>query len=73
MKLIISRHARNRNRKINASPEELLEAIEYPDSRYVGERNRLVAIKAVENKLLKVVYTVEEDGYHIITIIDRNQ
>ena len=73
MRVNLTRHAKNRNRKIQASIYEIADCIENPDSHYVQDSGREVAIKAVGNKLLKIVYRRKLSGYDIITIIDRNQ
>lgn len=73
MRVILTRHAKNRNREILATTFEVIDSIENPDSHYVQEDGREVAIKALGNKLLKIVYKQELLGYRIITIIDRNQ
>ncbi len=69
----LTRHAKNRNRKIKATVFEIIDCIEYPDSHYIQDDGREVAIKACGNKLLKIVYRRGLSGYEIITIIDRNQ
>ncbi|TAL26247.1 MAG: hypothetical protein EPN94_03540 [Nitrospirae bacterium] len=73
MELKLSRHAKNRNRKIEATIFEIAECIENPDSHYLQDNGREVAIKALGNKLLKIVFRQSLAGYEIITIIDRNQ
>jgi len=73
MELKLARHAKNRNRKIQSTVFEILECIENPDSYYVQDDGREVAIKAMGNKLLKIVYRRGVSGFEIITIIDRNQ
>lgn len=73
MKITLSRHAKNRNRKIQATVFEIADCIENPDSHYVQEDGREVALKAMGNKLLKIVYRRKILEYEIITIIDRNQ
>ncbi|GAB4406291.1 MAG: hypothetical protein OHK0032_01180 [Thermodesulfovibrionales bacterium] len=73
MKITLTRHAKNRNRKIKAAISEIIECIENPDSCYIQEDGREVAIKASGNKLLKIVFRRSLSGYEIITIIDRNQ
>ena len=73
MKVTLSRHAKNRNREIQATVFEIAYCIENPDSHYVQEDGREVAVKATGNKLLKIVYRRKILEYEIITIIDRNQ
>lgn len=73
MKVILTRHAKNRNRRIQATIFEIIECIENPDSYYIQDDGREVAIKALGNKLLKIVFRRSLSGYEIITIIDRNQ
>lgn len=73
MELKLTRHAKNRNRKIQATIFEIIECIENPDSHYVQDNGREVAIKALGNKLLKIVFRQSLSGCEIITIIDRNQ
>lgn len=73
MKVTLTRHAKNRNRKIQATIFEMIECIENPDSYYIQDDGREVAIKALGNKLLKIVFRRGLSGYEIITIIDRNQ
>ena len=73
MELKLTRHAKNRNRKIQATVFEILECIENPDSYYIQDNGREVAIKALGNKLLKIVFRRSLSGYEIITIIDRNR
>jgi len=73
MELKLTRHAKNRNRKIQATVFEILDCIENPDSYYIQDNGREVAIKALGNKLLKIVYRQIGSGFEIITIIDRNQ
>jgi hypothetical protein len=73
MEIKLSRHARNRNRKIKASDFEILECIENPDSHYIQQDGREVAIRAIGNKLLKIIFRREHAKCVIITIIDRNQ
>jgi hypothetical protein len=73
MELKLTRHARNRNRKIQATVFEMLDCIEKPDSYYLQDDGREVAIKAEGNKLLKIIYRRVKAGLEIITIIDRNQ
>ncbi|MEW6674876.1 MAG: hypothetical protein AB1348_02480 [Nitrospirota bacterium] len=73
MELKLTRHAKNRNRKIQATVFEVLDCIENPDSYYIQDDGREVAIKALGNKLLKIVFRRSLSGYEIITIIDRNQ
>ncbi len=73
MKIKLTRHAKNRNRKLQISNFEIMDCIDSPDSYYIQENGREVAIKAVGNKLLKIVFTQSSSGYDIITIIDRNQ
>jgi hypothetical protein len=73
MKVILTRHAKNRNRKIGATIFEIIDCIENPDSHYLQHNGREVAIKALGNKLLKIVFKRSLSGYEIITIIDRNQ
>ncbi|MFN3479304.1 MAG: hypothetical protein ACK415_02865 [Thermodesulfovibrionales bacterium] len=72
MKVILTRHAKNRNRKIQAEIFEIIECIENPDSHYIQDDGREVAIKALGNKLLKIVFRRSLSRYEIITIIDRN-
>ncbi|MBI5203601.1 MAG: hypothetical protein HZA11_01655 [Nitrospirae bacterium] len=73
MELKLTRHAKNRNRKIQATVFEIIECIENPDSHYVQDNGREVAIKALGNKLLKIVFRRSLSVCEIITIIDRNQ
>jgi hypothetical protein len=73
MKVKLSRHAKNRNRKIQATVFEIIECIENPDSHYIQDNGSEVAIKAAGNKLLKIVYRRSIERYEIVTIIDRNQ
>lgn len=73
MELKLTRHAKNRNRKIQATVFEILDCIENFDSYYIQDNGREVAIKALGNKLLKIVYRQIASGFEIITIIDRNQ
>ncbi len=73
MKIVFSRHAINRNRKIRATDFEITDCLEKPDSYYMQNDGREIAIKAVGNKLLKVVYLKSSSVYKIITLIDRNQ
>jgi len=73
MELRFTRHAKNRNRKIQATTFEILECIENPDSYYIQADGKEIAIKASGNKLLKIVFRRGLAGYKIITIIDRNQ
>lgn len=73
MKVILTRHAKNRNRRIQATIFEIIECIENPDSYYIQDDGREVAIKALGNKLLKIVFRRSLSEYEIITIIDRNQ
>jgi len=73
MKVKLSRHAKNRNRKIQATVFEIIECIENPDSHYIQDNGREVAIKAAGNKLLKIVYRRSIERYEIVTIINRNQ
>ncbi|MFZ6017398.1 MAG: hypothetical protein ACOYU0_07340 [Nitrospirota bacterium] len=73
MELKLTRHAKNRNRKIQATVFEILDCTENPDSYYIQNDGREVAIKALGNKLLKIVFRRSLSGYEIITIIDRNQ
>jgi hypothetical protein len=54
MKLKLTRHAKNRNRKTQATVFEILDCIENPDSYYIQDDGREVAIKASGNKLLKI-------------------
>ena len=68
-----TRHAKNRNRQIQATTFEILECIENPDSYYIQADGKEIAIKASGNKLLKIVFRRGLAGYEIITIIDRNQ
>lgn len=72
MNILLTRHAKNRNRAIKATLYEIAECISEPDSHYVQEDGKEVAIKAVGDKFLKVVYRKTGDAYAIITIIDRN-
>ena len=73
MELRLTRHAKNRNRRIQATTFEILECIENPDSYYIQADGKEIAIKALGNKLLKIVFRRSLAGYEIITIIDRNQ
>ena len=73
MELRLTRHAKNRNRRIQAATFEILECIENPDSYYIQADGKEIAIKASGNKLLKIVFRRELAGYEIITIIDRNR
>ncbi|OIP60934.1 MAG: hypothetical protein COY75_02980 [Nitrospirae bacterium CG_4_10_14_0_8_um_filter_41_23] len=73
MKVKLSRHAKNRNRKIQATVFEIIECIENPDSHYIQDNGREVTIKAAGNKLLKIVYRRSIERYEIVTIINRNQ
>jgi len=73
MELKFTRHAKNRNRKIQATVFEIIECIESPDSYYIQADGKEIAIKAMGNKLLKVVFRRNPSGYDIITIIDRNR
>jgi len=73
MELKLTRHAKNRNRKIQATIFEIIECIENPDSHYVQDNGREVAIKALGNKLLKIIFRQSLSVCEIITIIDRNQ
>jgi hypothetical protein len=73
MKITLSRHAKNRNRKVKTTIFEIADCIENPDSHYVQENGHEVAIKASGKKLLKIVFRQGLSGYDIITIIDRNQ
>ncbi|MEK6691235.1 MAG: hypothetical protein AABY78_08060 [Nitrospirota bacterium] len=73
MKVTLTRHAKNRNRKIEATIFEIIDCIENPDSHYLQDNGREVAIKALGNKLLKIVFKRSLSGYEIITIVDRNQ
>jgi len=54
MELKLTRHAKNRDRKIQATVFEILDCIENPDSYYIQDNGREVAIKALGNKLLKI-------------------
>lgn len=73
MKVTLTRHAKNRNRKIEATIFEIIDCIENPDSHYLQDNGGEVAIKALGNKLLKIVFKRSLSGYEIITIVDRNQ
>jgi len=73
MELKFTRHAKNRNRKIQATVFEIIECIENPDSYYVQDNGREVVIKALGNKLLKIVFRRSLLRYEIVTIIDRNR
>lgn len=73
MRATLTRHAKNRNRKVQAAIFEIIECIENPDSHYIQDNGKEVAIKAMGNKLLKIVYKRRLSGYDTITIIDRNQ
>ncbi len=73
MRVTLTRHAKNRNRKVQATIFEIMDCIENPDSHYIQDNGKEVAIKAVGNKLLKIVYSQRLSGYDIITIMDRNQ
>ena len=73
MELRLTRHAKNRNRRIQATVFEILECIENPDSYYIQADGKEIAIKALGNKLLKLVFRLSLSSYEIITIIDRNQ
>ena len=73
MELRLTRHAKNRNRRIQATVFEILECIENPDSYYIQADGKEIAIKALGNKLLKIVFRRSLSSYEIITIIDRNQ
>lgn len=73
MKVTLTRHAKNRNRKIEATIFEIIDCIENPDSHYLQDNGGEVAIKALGNKLLKIVFKRSLSGYKIITIVDRNQ
>jgi hypothetical protein len=60
MELKLTRHAKNRNRKIQATVFEILDCIENPDSYYIQNDGREVAIKAVGNKLWFIRKRVEK-------------
>lgn len=69
-KVKLTRHAKNRNRRIKATVQEIVDAIESPDEHYLQGDDRYVAIKATGNKLLKIVYVVEGKDTVVLTIID---
>ncbi len=69
-KIKLTRHAKNRNRRIKVTVQEIVDAIERPDEHYLQEDDRYVAIKATGNKLLKIVYVVEGKDIVVLTIID---
>ena len=72
-KVKLTRHAKNRNRRIKATIQEIIDAIEMSDEHYVQEDGRHVAIKATGNKQLKVVYVLEGRDVVVLTIIERSK
>lgn len=68
MKVILTKHARQRMLERDIKMEEIQETIEFPDYTIV-KGNKIEAHKKISNKNLKVVYIKEDKFIKIITLI----
>ena len=66
MRIIYTRHARQRTRQRKISQEQVEETLEVPDDILPGDNGEEIAIKRYENREMRVVY---EDTVVIYTVI----
>jgi hypothetical protein len=72
-KMIISRHARKQVKWRRITEEEVREVISNPDRLEDTIKGRKNAFKVIEQRLLKITYTVENDGIIVITAMVKGE
>jgi len=70
MNLIFTNHAKQRMIERNIKPQEVQEAIDFPDYT-LSKENKIEAYKRISNKNLKIVYSKEGKFIKVITVIDK--
>ena len=68
MKLILTKHAKQRMFERDINIHEIKDAIEFPDYTIV-KGNKIEAYKKLKDKNLKIVYTKKDKLIKIITLI----
>ncbi len=68
MKIILTKHAKQRMEERSIGIEQIQETINFPDYT-ISKENKIEAYKEINNKLLKVVYIKEGKFIKIITLI----
>ncbi len=67
MEVIYTGYAEESISERKLSKEIIKDAILNPDEVIEGKKNRKIAHKAIGNKLLRVIYEVDEKAYIVIT------
>lgn len=67
MKLIFIPHALDRMKKRGITEKMVLETLKDPEKVVEGYRDRKVAQKMFDDKLLRVIYEEKENGIEVIT------
>ena len=70
MKIILTKHAKQRMNERDISLEDIKQAIEIPDYT-VSKNNKIEACKTINNKILKIVYLRKGNFIKIITLMWR--
>ena len=69
MRLILTKHTRERMQLRNISERMILDVLLRPDKRSSGYFGRRIHYKKVDVGVLKIVYTIENDSYIVISVI----
>jgi hypothetical protein len=70
MKIIYSRHAKQRMTKRKVTHSQIVETLDMPDDIQEGDFDEQIAIKRYGNREIRVVYKeIAQDEYFIITVI----
>ena len=69
MNILFSSHAYLRMLQRNIDETEVEQAIRYPDRRDFVIRNRQIVYKRLYDKIIQIVYTVEDGIIVVITVI----
>ena len=70
MRIVYTRHARQRMAQRNISEEQVIETLEWPDEVLPGNHNEETAVRLYGAREVRVIYEeVEAETYLILTVI----
>ena len=70
MRIILTKHAKERMIERNIKVNEIEEAIEFPDYT-VSKNNKIEAHKKINSEMIKIIYQKQDKFIKIITVIKR--
>jgi hypothetical protein len=68
MRFRLSPHAKKRIKERKVKKSEIAQALARPDRTTYGDRNRIIVNKKFNQKILEIVYVIENKGIIVITL-----